>query len=64
MKAIGTPRNPDGSPNYAYLQLGRWWENTDANGMGRGWVRDSRFGPGQVIPGTNRAAQRKAKPHA
>jgi hypothetical protein len=25
----------------------------------RGWVRDSRFGPGQMIPGTNRASQRK-----
>jgi hypothetical protein len=27
--------------------------------VGRGWVRDARFGSGQVIKGTNRATTRK-----
>lgn len=54
---IGEKHNPDGTPNYAYLHCGRWWENADNHGMGRGWVRNERFGAGQVIPG----ARRKAK---
>lgn len=60
-EAIGKPRNEDGSVNYAYLDYGRWWDHADRNGIGRGWVRDERFGSGTVIKGTNRSAQRKAK---
>lgn len=33
------------------------WGNT----CSRGFVRDARFGSGQVIPGTNRAMQRKQR---
>ena len=57
---IGNKRNPDGGVNYEYLDAGRWWES-QAGVLGQGWVRNERFGSGVVIPGTNRAAQRKAR---
>jgi hypothetical protein len=45
--AIGIPGDPD------YLQLGRWWDLPvgQSTGLARGWVRDERFGCGQVIKG-------------
>jgi hypothetical protein len=58
---IGKPLHPDGTVNYDYLDRGRWWDRKMTNGIGRGWVRDERFGSGQVIKGTNRAAQRNRK---
>lgn len=58
LRAIGAPLHADGTPNYGYLDHGRWWESPQSGRiLDRGWVRDSRFGPGDVIPG----ARRKAK---
>lgn len=56
--SIGTRHHPDGSVNFGYLDIGRWWEAAPGNCLGRGWVRDSRFGSGDVIPG----GKRKARP--
>jgi hypothetical protein len=56
---IGTPRNPDGTPNYAYLDHGEWWKIEGCNSLGVGFVRNERFGSGQVVPGTNRQTSRK-----
>jgi hypothetical protein len=64
---IGKPRNPDGSINYGYLDLGDWMGKIGAGHcgqLGRGFVGNSRFASTateQVIPRTNRAAQRKAR---
>jgi hypothetical protein len=58
---IGTPRNPDGTPNYAYLDHGEWWKIEGCNSLGVGFVSNARFAThGEaVIPRTNRAAQRR-----
>ena len=50
---VGTPGQSD------YLQLGEWWTRPALVECGRGWVRDERFGSGQVIKGTNRNVSRK-----
>ena len=55
--SIGSPRNADSSVNFGYLDIGKWWEAAPGNCLGRGWVRDSRFGPGDVIPGGKRKAR-------
>ena len=66
LKPIGSPRNPDGSVNYDYLDHGEWWKFDSVSGLelGRGFVSNSRFASSateRVIPRTNRAAQRRRK---
>lgn len=47
--------------SFDYLDAGEWWHLAPGycGQLGRGFVRDSRFGSGQVIPGTDRSKQRR-----
>ncbi len=47
-------RQPPANPEPGISPIGEW-----GNDCARGWVRDERFGPGQVIKGTNRNSTRK-----
>lgn len=57
LQPIGLPLNPDGTPNYDYLDLGEWWKVTGCGELGRGFVSNSRFASTateRVIPRTAR----------
>lgn len=64
LKPIGTPRNPDGTVNYAYLDHGEWWNLPPGycGELGRGFVSNARFASTpteRVIPRADRAKQRR-----